>query len=651
VANLKLRDILENIGEKVKVKGMTLKMRDNAVFDTISGDHEAFSEFEKLIQKEWELFKSTNRNRVLKRTYMTFLYLKIQEFFRIYLHDFCGFEENSLDLVLKEKISEENLFLEYQYRLSEEEKDYFSYSHMWLYYFSGINPSHQIKGNGHDLTYPLGYLYMVISFFGVIIRKILQEKVFIVLDGAVIKRVRKNYKLDFLIIVKNSKDQIFEDYYEMALYYFLKHLRIVPEDYLENLLKGREALYQKALDEYPHAKEKLVDLLYYFYRKCSLLQNFSPLLDFFNFVCSRVEDSIYSKLDIIKKEFLINFEYTEEKKGSLLTIFNYLDRKATLYSTFQANNLPSMKSQFNLFLLYMKYYFGSGSLEALEIGDLLFSPETFTQKLDKYNRELNYMIDANTIKDIRNFIDHCSTLSNTDFITLIFQKIFKATPAEINFNFFKTFLRSLNWNLLSLMEIENDKLSENVRNEPLTFTSVVDHICRMLYTLIDKIFITTHPERASKNFIDPRSRYVGKNIALRVLELFIFQDLNISDDVWPDYIISLHKEKLITDLKQYQIDIPAKHFYNVEDIIRFLVTYNFEALNHNISFEEWLIDDIILPLNEFITLVEKSVKKKGNKEDICNVLKTFILENNNTKIHSERDITFECERLANFWLE
>ena len=79
-------------------------------------------------------------------------------------------------------------------------------------------------------------------------------------------------------------------------------------------------------------------------------------------------------------------EYSVEKKNSIIKIFNFLDNKSTLYATFQANNLPSAKSQLNLFLLYMKYYFGSG-LEALEVSDLLFIPEIFKTTLNQYNKK------------------------------------------------------------------------------------------------------------------------------------------------------------------------------------------------------------------------------------------------------------------------
>ncbi len=504
------------------------------------------------------------------------------------------------------------------------------------------------KDTSDGITSPFGYLYLVVSILGVILRKLTQERFYIVLDAAVIKNGDNNNTLNYLIVIKNSQDELFDNYYSMYLYYFLKYFKNVPEAYSDKLLKGRDRVYEIALEEYSSAKEKLVDLLYYFYKKCNMLQNFSPLLDFLNFVNSRVEDSIFPKLDIIRKEFLQNFDYTNEKKNSFIRIFDYIDKKATLYATFQANNLPSQKSQLNLFLLYMKYYFGSGSLEALEVSDLLFLPGEFRNRLNKLNKTLDNVINAKNIKEIQDFMDIFSILTNVEHPNVFFEKIFNKNISQINYDFLRTFLCSLNISITRLIGRENKVLSETPNNEPLTFKLVVDHICRMLYTLIDKIFIRKIPDQASKNFIDPRSRYVGKNIALRVLELFIFSDLNVSDDVWPDYIISINKDALLKDLEDYKVVIPEKFFYRYEDIVRFTVTYNFQSSKNQIIFEEWLINEIIIPLNNFILNIRKSIKDLTNKTEISEKLKEFFVKSSKDD-EIIQDIEFVCRQLAIFW--
>lgn len=634
----KLEAILKSIGENVKGNNLTLKMNSSMFYEILQEKELEYIQFREEIKRDWEDFKQKNLDRIIKKTYSTFFYQFFHKYFKTYLDLFCGLDKKSLQLNLKEKVSEENLFLEYTYLLSPKEESSFDHFASKFNDFAG--------GNG--ITTPFGYFYLIISILGVILRKILGEKFLIVLDGAVIKNGQAKNNFHFLIVIKNSNDDVFENYYLMFLYYFLRHIKEIPEDYFERLLKGREKLYEIANQAYPLAKDRLVDLLYYFYKKCNLLENFSPLLDFMNFVCSRVEDSVFSKFDIVRDEFLKNLNYSDDKRNSLLKLFDFLDRKSTLYSTFQANNLPSEKAQLNLFLLHTKYYFGSGSLEALEVGDLLFLPEKFQSKLNKLNEVLDHPIDANSIKEIQKFLNYFSILTNIENPDIFFNLIFKKDIAQINYNFFKTFLRSLNINLNRLIERENNKLSRDPDNELLTFKTIVDHICRMLYILIDKIFLRKRPDQASKNFIDPRSRYIGKNIALRVLELFIFQDLNLSDDLWPDYIITLNKEELISDLKQYKVDLPTSSFYRYSDIVRFVITYNFQSYSDQRIFEEWILDEIIVPINKFIIDIRNLIKDCKNNIEIYEQLSSHILEGVSDK-QLIKEIKFVCKEIAPFW--
>jgi hypothetical protein len=640
--DIELSNILELIRENFKGDRFTLKITSNIFFDILKQNEDKFNKFKQKIKLEWDEFRLKNQRRIITKTYSSFFYQKFHEYFKYFLQNFCGFNIDSLDLVIKEKISEGTVFLEYNYYLSNEELEYFN--------------EFKRKTNNHinGIASPFGYIYLIVSILGVVLRKQLQEKFHITLDGAVIKNGEINNTFNFLIVIKDSHDEMFESYYYMFLYYFLKPFKGIPDEYYDRLLQGRERLYQIALEEYPFAKERLVDLLYYFYKKCNLLQNFSPLLDFLNFVCARVEDSVFSKIDVIKRDFLANFNYTEEKKNALIKIFDFIDKKSTLYSTFQANNLPSVKSQFNLFLLYMKYYFGSGNLEAFEVGDLLFLPKEFKSKLNQRNKKLKNVINASTIKDIEVFLDYFSIISNFDNFDLLFEKIFGKQINYLNYEFFKTFLRSLNLRILSLIDQENKSITENPENKPFSFTIIIDHVCRMLYTLIDKIFIKTNPNQASKNFIDPRSRYVGKNIALRVLELFIFQDLNVSDDVWPDYIISMNRNYLMEDLKSYQVEVQSskfdEKFYNFTDIARFLITYNFISHKDQITFEQWLINEIISPLNDFISEIRLLIKNPKDKNEIYSKLnKYFLNQISNKNEDVKENFKLMCQQLTPYW--
>ena len=636
MVNKELRDILGFIEKKNRGHNFNLRFETDVFFEILERKKEKFKDFQDEISFRWEEFNQKNQKRIIKKTFTTFFYKNFQDFFSYFLQYFFGFNENSLKLIIKEKISEKILFFEYNYELSSEEIEYFN------------KTTKEFEGellNG--FTFPTGYLFFLVRILGIVIRKTIREKIFVLLDGVKVEKGDNSEILDFMIIIKDSKDEIFHKYYSMVLYYFLRQFKGIPENYNETLLEGRENLYQIALDEYVYGKEKLVDLLYYFYKKCILLQSFSPLLDFFNFVGSRVEDSIFSKIDIIKKGFLINLDnYSDTKKNSVIKFFDYLDRKSTLYSTFQANNLPSQKSQLNLFFLYLKYFLGSG-LEALEVGDVLFLPEKFKKNLDNYNKNIEEVISANSINNINEFLNFISTLSNIEHINPFFHKLFKKNISELNYGFFKTFLKSFNTDFSMKLDKENKNLSENPENTPFSFNIVVDHICRILYVLIDKIFLRSNPEDASVNFIDPRSRYIGKNIALRVLELFVFQDINYSDDVWPDYIISLNKEYLKLEMEKYNIMIPDDHFYSDEELIQIMITYNIQSFSDQPFFEEWLIHEIIIPLNNFILNIKNSARSL-NKIEIYEKLSDYFISDLKDE-QMVKEFKLVCQQIASFW--
>ncbi|MFX1571935.1 MAG: hypothetical protein ACFFB0_04250 [Promethearchaeota archaeon] len=636
MVNIELSEILDFLKKQINGKEFNLKLEMNIFSEILNKKKEEYEEFKKEIKLKWNEFNCKNEERILKKTFTTFFYNNFPYFFKFFMNKFFGFEKNSLELVIKEKISDKILFLEYNYFLTKEEENH----------FDNISKNLNV-GIFYGFSFTTGYLYFLIRLLGMIIRKTIKEKLFILLDGVIVREVENNNTLNFMIIIKDSKDEIFHSYFNMVLYYFLRHFDGIPEDFYNKLLEGREKLYQIAIEEYPRAKEKLVDLLYYFYKKCNLLQSFSPLLDFFNFVGSRVEDSLFSKIVTIRKEFLANLDYGIEKKNLLIKFFDLLDRESTLYSTFQANNLPTPKSQLNLFLLYMKYYFGSG-LEALEVSNLLFLPKVFKTTLDQHNKNADEVIGANFINEINNFLKFISALSNIENIDIFFRKVFKKNVSQLNYGFFKTFLKSFNSNFANEIAQANILLSENSNNSPLTFNIIVDHICRMLYVLIDKIFIRNTPDEASVNFIDPRSRYIGKNIALRVLELYVFQDINYSDDVWPDYIISLNKKYITEELKKFNMKIPDTHFYTDEELIQIMLTYNIQSFSDQPFFEEWIIYEIIIPLHNLISDIYRSVRDPSNEIEIYEKLSEFFLSDIENK-ETITDFKVVCQQLAPFW--
>jgi len=635
LVGIDLQEIINLLGKVVTEQEFGLKLdSENVFFEIAVKNYTLFEELRKDIKSKWEKFKAKNETRIIKKTYTTFLYHNFLDFYKYLISNFYGLNPDNLELVVKEKISDTNAFFELNYNLTNEESDLFE----------------DLSRKGNSAKYGLyslkGYFFFITSALGIVVRKILKEPFVIVIDGGVVRYNGRTKNINYMIVIKDSKDEIYENYNNMALYYFLRQFKGIPDEYYNKLLVSREKLYELALEEYPKTKEKLIDLLYYFYKKCKIVENFSPFLDFLNFVCSRAEDSVFSKIKVIKKDFLKNFNYSNEKKDSLIRFFKFLDNKSSLYATFQANNLPTPKAQFNLFLLYMKYYFVSG-LEALEVGDLLYLPGIFITSLNQYNLENERAINSNSIKNISNFLDYVNILGNIGSFDKFFSLIFNKTLTEINHDFFRSITKSFNRKFNILIDEENEILRENPENEPFTFNIIVDHICRMLYTLIDKIFLKDAPEDASENFIDPRGRYIGKNIALRVLELFLFQDMNFSDDIWPEYLISINKKKIQKELLKY-VKIPEKSFYTDNDISNFSITYNFQSSREDSFYEEWLLEEIIVPLNTFIETIRSSVKDPSNSIEVYEKLSYKILQGIEGK-EQIKEFKIACEQLAPFW--
>ena len=638
MVNKELPKILSYLKENLKDHLFSLKLNKKVFFELLEQKKQNYDELNDKIKSNWLDFKQKNNKKVVKKTYTAFLYENFHDYFKYYSETFFGFESDSLELILRENISDTDLILEYRYYLSPEEINQFD------------KISSELEGNLYGTLMFTGYVFSIVTVLGTIIRQQIKEKMLISLDCGIIKEEDNQTYLNFLILVRAHKKEIFDNYINMTLFYFLKQFKGIPNTVYDKLFMGREELYEFALNEYGSTKDRLADLFFYFYNKCQLLQNICPLLDFFNFVCSRVEDSIFDKFDVIKKDLLPNFNYSVEKNNSLLKIFEFLDKQSTLYSTFFANNLPGDKAQLNLFLLYMKYYFGSGSLENLEVGNILFLPEIFRNTLNDFNKKArDNALDSNAIKDIEKFITYFSDLSNKGIIDLFFNIIFKKGIAQLNYSFFRSFLKSFNKRLLDLIDIENKGLLDNPQNEPLTFNIIVEHISRMLYVLIEKIFIRAKPDLASKNFIDPRGRYIGKNIALRTLELYIFQEINYSDDIWDEILISLNKDEIRKNFEKY-VSIPDKHFYSGKDITRLQTIYNLQSFSNAPYFEEWIINEIINPLNNFINEVRNSIKNPSNEIEIYERLSEVVLKNIEPK---EKDVVQDlrslCQQLAHFW--
>ncbi|GAG64097.1 unnamed protein product, partial [marine sediment metagenome] len=151
MVNKELSDILDFLEEKIKGQDFGLRFETNVFLEILERKKEKFKDFQDDIRLRWDEFNQKNQKRVIKKTFTTFFYENFHDFFRYYLQFFFGFNESSLELIIKEKISEKFLFLEYNYFLSSEEIDYFD------------KTSKDFEGellNG--FTFPTGYFYFLV---------------------------------------------------------------------------------------------------------------------------------------------------------------------------------------------------------------------------------------------------------------------------------------------------------------------------------------------------------------------------------------------------------------------------------------------------------------------------------------------------------
>jgi hypothetical protein len=79
-----------------------------------------------------------------------------------------------------------------------------------------------------------------------------------------------------------------------------------------------------------------------------------------------------------------------------------------------------------------------------------------------------------------------------------------------------------------------------------------------------------------------------------------------------------------------------------------MITYNIQTFLNQSYQEEWLISEIIIPLNELILEIRNSVDDPKNENDIYKKLCDFFLLDIKNK-EKVQDFKFFCQQIAPFW--
>ena len=94
------------------------------------------------------------------------------------------------------------------------------------------------------------------------------------------------------------------------IFQFAERLPNPPPKFLEYLRNEKNQIYPIAMEQYQHSRGNFNVVLYTLERKAQVLHQCTPLLDILNFICSRVEDSIFQTKsvveEIIKQKFSTN---------------------------------------------------------------------------------------------------------------------------------------------------------------------------------------------------------------------------------------------------------------------------------------------------------------------------------------------------------
>ena len=167
MVNSQLQGILNTYSQKIKGQVFNIEKQKQALFQLIESKKEAHKSLLELIKSRYTEFQKKNEERVIKKTFTTFLYNTYNEFFAYFIGTFFGLEKDSLELKIKEKISDSHLIFEYIYHLDPKEITLFR------------EKTEELEGNMYGLLFCTGYMFFITSVLGIIIRKSINENLMI----------------------------------------------------------------------------------------------------------------------------------------------------------------------------------------------------------------------------------------------------------------------------------------------------------------------------------------------------------------------------------------------------------------------------------------------------------------------------------------
>ncbi len=523
---------------------------------------------------------------------LRFFKKKFFDLFSYFLTELLPFEKKSLTLTQHPINVYWDLFFDIQYEFSDAEIQ--SFADLKLKY-SIIEKTEKI------IEY---FFSSIIHIFGMEIGDIITDNYQVELISGV-AHLKTTKRLNFTISIR-QKERILKDFFlNSHIYQFSEYFPQIPSVLKNKLKMQNDLIYLLSLERYFDLNPYIISVLARIYKKCVTLGHITPVLDILNFMFSRVEDSIYSTQEILEN-VANKITPLSKKKSALLQIFEFCNKNAVLFGTFQSNNRSQLQEQYRLFFLYNLQFFGAGGMEQNFRADVLFLPAIFNDEINILKQ--NFPSFHNYFSLFEKFLHTSFEISTNPAFTLVFKHIFVYNVEDMNEDFFSAFITSLNQRLFQEIEQHNKQLN----SDSISYSEAVNFIIKTIYHSIRTIFLAEDPLQASKNFRDSISRYSPKNIALRSMELLFFKEIPLSDNNWMIYNLSRNKEKVINQFKDH-LHIPKDYFFSPKKLLHISMK-QFYSLESEIVLEKWFVDFIISPFVKFIDGVYQQIQK--NKLDI-----------------------------------
>jgi len=513
---------------------------------------------------------------------------KFHEIFLYFLTEILPFEKKSLTLIHTPINVYKDIFFDFQYKFSESETQA----------FRSLKEYYKLSEKLENIV---EYIFSsLIHTLGIQLAEIIPENFQVELISGMMHLIPQD-KIDIVVSIRQREYYLKEFFLQSHIYQFSELFYHIPNALKNKLKMQKDLIYLLALERYFELNPYVIAALARIQKKCIALAHITPLLDIVNFVFSRVEDSIYNTQDILT-HVVQKYTNNPEKQDVLLHLFNFCNKNAVLFGTFQSNNRSQLQEQFRLFFLYNLQYFGEGIEYTFGL-DTLFLPSVFRDQIIKL--ESKYPLFHQYFRLFEKFLQVSFGISANTAFKVVFKHIFKANVDDLNEGFFSAFISSLNERL----SIEISDYNQRMKNDPLKYSDVVEFIIKTIYHSIKTVFLVDDPLKASKNFADSISRYSPKNVALRSLEIIFFKEIPLSDNNWFNYNLSRNKEKVV-DLFQSYINIPKDYFFSNKKLLHISMKQLY-SLECKMVLEEWLVEHVIDPFIAFVDKVWKQLVKKG----------------------------------------